>query len=96
MPPFIKEEHNGKETFTGARSAVRRGIGLAAQDLKVVVPQLSPTATDTYSKIIKAIADVSGKKVAIQVMPFARAVYVMETKDADIESALVQNPDPKK
>jgi len=72
------------------------GIGLAAQDLKAVVPQVSPLAIETYSKILQAIADTSGKKIAIQVLPFARAVYMMETKEADIESSIVQIPDQKK
>jgi polar amino acid transport system substrate-binding protein len=70
--------------------------GLSAQDLKGVVPQLSPAATDAYSKIIQAIADVGGKKITVQVLPFARAIYMIETKDADVESSVVQIPDQKK
>jgi polar amino acid transport system substrate-binding protein len=70
--------------------------GIVAQDLKVVVPQLSPIATDTYSKLIQAILDTSGKKVSVQVVPFARAIYLLEAKDMDIESLQIQNPDKSK
>jgi polar amino acid transport system substrate-binding protein len=70
--------------------------GLAAQDLKGVVPQLSPMATDTYTRILQAAADIGGRKIDIQVVPFARAVYLVETKAADIESSLIQNPDKSK
>jgi polar amino acid transport system substrate-binding protein len=71
-------------------------IGLGAQELKAVVPQVSPAAIDTYSKVIQAIATASGKTVSVQVLPFARAVYVMETKQADLESAITQIPDKSK
>ncbi len=70
--------------------------GLFAQDLKVVVPQVSPAAIDTYTKAIEAIAATAGKTVAVQVLPFARVVYLMETKQADIEVTIVQLPDQKK
>ncbi len=79
-----------------AAAALVVGSGLFAQDLKAVVPQVSPAATEAYSKIIQAIADVEGRKISLQVLPFARAVYVIETKDADIESTLIQNPDKTK
>lgn len=70
--------------------------GVFAQSLSVVVPQLSPIATDTFTKIIKTMAEVEGKTVSVQVLPFARAVYMMETKQADIESTEIQNPDKAK
>jgi len=70
--------------------------GLAAQELKVVVPQVSPTAIDVYTKSIQTIADLAGKKISVQVVPFARAVYAMEAKQADIEAAITQIPDQKK
>lgn len=70
--------------------------GVSAQTLNVVVPQLSPTATDAYTRIIEAIADVEGRTANVQILPFARAIYMMETRQADIESAFVQNPDQKK
>jgi polar amino acid transport system substrate-binding protein len=70
--------------------------GLAAQDYKVVVPQLSPMATDTYSKLIQAILDAGSKKATMQIVPFARAIYLIETNAADIESSLIQNPNKSK
>jgi polar amino acid transport system substrate-binding protein len=71
-------------------------IGLGAQELKAVVPQVSPAAIDAYSKAIQAIAAATGKTVSVQVLPFARAVYVIENKQADLESSIVQIPDKSK
>jgi polar amino acid transport system substrate-binding protein len=70
--------------------------GLSAQALTVVIPQVSPAAIDTYTKIITAIAEVEGKTANVQVLPFARAIYMMETKQADIEAVNVQIPDQSK
>lgn len=70
--------------------------GAAAQEYKVVVPQVSPAAIEVYTKSMEAIADAEGKKVAIQVLPFARAVYMIEAKQADIQSTIVQIPDKAK
>lgn len=75
---------------------VSMAVGLAAQEYKVVVPQVSQTAVDVYTKSIQAIAESQGKKVSVQVLPFARAVYLMETKQADIQSAITQIPDKSK
>jgi polar amino acid transport system substrate-binding protein len=71
-------------------------VGLSAQELKVDVPQLSPAAIETYTKAIQAIADLTGKKITVQVVPFARAVYDIESKQADIVAIDVQIPDQKK
>ena len=71
-------------------------MGVSAQSLNVVVPQLSPAATDSYKKTIEAIVDAGGRTAAVQILPFARAVYMMETKQADILSTFVQIPDQKK
>jgi polar amino acid transport system substrate-binding protein len=70
--------------------------GLAAQEYKVVVPQVSPAAIEVYTKSIEAIAAAEGKKVSVQVLPFARAVYMIEAKQADIQSTIVQIPDQSK
>ncbi len=70
--------------------------GLAAQDYKVVVPQVSPTAVDVYTRVITAIAESEGKTVSVQVLPFARCIYMMEMKQADIMSAITQIPDTTK
>ncbi len=86
----------GKRLVFALAALLALASSLAAQDLKVVVPQLSPAATEAYTKAIQAIADAGGKKITVQVVPFARAVYTMETKDADIESTIVQIPDQKK
>jgi hypothetical protein len=70
-------------------------VGIA-QEVKVVVPQLSPLATDTYMKIVQAVLEAGGRPASIQTVPFARAIYLMETKAADVECALIQNPDKSK
>lgn len=70
--------------------------GVHAQSLSVVVPQLAPLSTETYKNMVMAIAEAGGKTVEVQVVPFARAVYAMETGQADIESAIIQLPDQKK
>jgi len=75
---------------------IMAAFGLAAQEFKVVVPQVSQAAIDTYKNAIEAIAKVEGKTVSIQVVPFARAVNLIETKQADIEATIVQIPDQKK
>lgn len=70
--------------------------GLAAQEYKVVVPQVSQMAIDVYTKTITAIAESEGKTVSVQVLPFARCIYTMEMKQADIQSAITQIPDTTK
>lgn len=67
-----------------------------SQDYKVVIPQLSPTATEVYTKAIEAIIESQGRKMTFQVVPFARAVNLIETKQADIQSASIQVPDKTK
>lgn len=71
-------------------------LGLAAQPIKAVVPQLSPAATDVYQKLAQAVVEASGRTVTLEVLPFARTVYMMETKQADLLSSIVQIPDTKK
>lgn len=70
--------------------------GVSAQGLNVVVPQLSPAATDAYKRIIEAIAEAGGTTATVRIVPFPRAVYMMETRQADIESSFVQVPDQSK
>jgi hypothetical protein len=78
-----------------AALGIAASVGIA-QEVKVVVPQLSPLATETYTKVIQAVLDAGGRQASIQTVPFARAIYLMETKAADVECSLVQNPDKAK
>ena len=71
-------------------------VGLSSQSLNVVVPQVSPQAIAAYKSITQAIVEAGGKTATIQVLPFARAVYLMDTKQADFMSTEIQLPDPKK
>jgi polar amino acid transport system substrate-binding protein len=71
-------------------------VGLYSQNLNVVVPQVSPQAIEVYKSITQAIVDTAGKTATMQVVPFARAIYMMENKQADIECSNVQIPDQKK
>jgi polar amino acid transport system substrate-binding protein len=77
-------------------SLIATAIGASAQSWSVVVPQVSPQAIDTYTKTIQAIAGAEGKTATVQVMPFARTVYMVETKQADILCTIVQIPDQTK
>lgn len=67
-----------------------------AEEYKVVVPQLSPVTIKVYSDIAQAVIEATGNTATIQVLPFARCIYMMETKAADIESMIVKIPDPAK
>jgi polar amino acid transport system substrate-binding protein len=69
---------------------------LAAKDFKVVVPQLSPLSTATYQKLIEAVVSATGNAAVVQVVPFARSLYSMETNQADIMSSIVAIPDKAK
>lgn len=85
-----------KRIIMVSAALVTLSLGAFAQEYKVVVPQVSQTAIDVYTKSIQAIAESQGKKVTVQVVPFARAVNLMETKQADIQSAITQIPDKAK
>jgi len=71
-------------------------LSLSAKDINVVIPQLSPQATETYKQLIVAIIEATGNAAKVQVLPFARCIYLMETGQADVESTIVQLPDQKK
>ncbi len=64
-----------------------------AKEFKAAVKQL-PT-TDTYIAILKAIVEATGNTVDVQVVPPARADYLIENKQVDIQypmAALSDNP----
>jgi polar amino acid transport system substrate-binding protein len=71
-------------------------FALAAQNVKVAVPQLSPVSTEAYKSLALAILEASGATADIQVMPFARCVYSIENKDVDLVSTIIGLPDKKK
>ncbi len=85
-----------KRIMAFALSFLTMTAGLSAQDYKVVVPQIAPSAIEVYTKSIEAIAESQGKTVSIQVVPFARAVYMIETKQVDIQAVITQIPDKTK
>lgn len=60
-----------------------------AQEYKVVVPQLSPATIQVYTDIAKAVIEAGGNTAVVQTLPFARCIYLMETKAADIEALIV-------
>jgi len=70
--------------------------GLFAKEIKVVVPQLSPQATEVYSKLAVAVIEATGNTASIQVVPFARAIHLMEEGQADVASSIVEIPDQTK
>lgn len=65
-----------------------------AEEYKVVVPQLSPATIKVYTDVAKAVIEATGNTATVQVLPFARCIYMMETKAADIESMIIPIPDP--
>jgi len=67
-----------------------------AETYKVVVPQLSPATTQVYSDIAQAVIEATGNSAAIEKLPFARCIYMMETNAADIESLIVPIVDKAK
>lgn len=71
-------------------------VGVFAQEYKAVVPQVAPAAIDAFSKSIQAIVESEGKKAVPQTVPFARAVYMLEAKQADMLVVIVQIPDQTK
>lgn len=76
--------------------AITMSSVLAAQEYKVVIPQLSPATIETYTGLTKAILDAAGVKYTIEVLPFARAVFMIEAKQADLLVCEIENPDTAK
>jgi polar amino acid transport system substrate-binding protein len=66
---------------------------ISSAEFKAVVPQI-PTA-EYYVKLFKAMSESSGNNFSIEILPFARSIYLVETKQADI-GIQVENPIPKK
>jgi|GEM_PF-1183896 len=67
-----------------------------AEEYKVVVPQLSPATIKVYTDVAKAVIEAGGNTAVIQTLPFARCIYMMETKAADVESMIVPITDKVK
>jgi polar amino acid transport system substrate-binding protein len=59
------------------------GMSINAKEYTVALKQL-PT-TDTYANILKSIAEVTGNTFNIQVVPPARAEYLIENNQVDIQ-----------
>jgi len=94
--------HNAQEVHMKIRSmllmviAISLASALGAQEYKVVIPQVSPAAIETYTNLTKAMLDAAGVKYTIEVVPFARAVFMIEDKQADMLISEVENPDQAK
>ncbi len=67
---------------------------LSAKEYKVAVKELP--ATEQYIAMIKAIIEASGNTATFQVLPPARADYVISNKDVDIQFPIVIIPDKSK
>jgi polar amino acid transport system substrate-binding protein len=68
------------------------GSVLSAREFKVAITQ-TPTS-DVFTTFIKAIAEASGNTVAVQVVPRARAVYLIESELVDIQLPSIRSTDP--
>jgi ABC-type amino acid transport substrate-binding protein len=67
---------------------------LSAKEYKAAVKQL-PT-TDFFTKLLKAVVEATGNTVNIQVVPPARADYLVSTNDVDLQLPMIAIPDVKK
>jgi polar amino acid transport system substrate-binding protein len=67
-----------------------------ADSYKVVVPQLSPASTAAYSGLVTELLKAEGVTVKPEVMPFARCIYLLENKQADILYTIIAIPDKTK
>lgn len=72
------------------------GTASSAETFKVAVPQLAPASTEAYKALITAIIEATGNSAEVQVLPFARCLYLVESKEVDIVSAIIALPDQKK
>jgi polar amino acid transport system substrate-binding protein len=74
--------------------SVFSGITLSAKEYKAAVKQL-PT-TDYFVKLLKSVVEATGNTVAVQVVPPARADYLIANNEVDIQLPIVVPPDPAK
>jgi hypothetical protein len=66
-----------------------------AKDYKVAVKQL-PMVSDYFVSVIKAIIEASGNVAVIQVVPPARADYLISAKEVDVQFPIIVITDPKR
>ncbi|QTA92862.1 substrate-binding periplasmic protein [Desulfonema magnum] len=72
------------------------GVTASAKDLKASIAQM-PIHAESKDKgvlvdLVKAIAEVSGHKTDIRVVPFKRSVYYVTSGKADFHLPLIKNP----
>jgi polar amino acid transport system substrate-binding protein len=75
--------------------AIFINFNLFSTEYKAAIPQLSPQATATYSNLVKAIFEATGNTIAIQVVPFARSINLVEEKQVDMQFPQIVIPDAK-
>ncbi len=63
---------------------------------RAVVAQLSPAASAAYSNVVTQLFKEEGAAVTPQIVPFARCVYLVGNKQADLLYPLIANPDKAK
>jgi polar amino acid transport system substrate-binding protein len=67
-----------------------------AVSYKAVVPQLSPASTAAYAGLVTEALKAEGVAEKPEIMPFARCVYLLENKQADILYPIIAIPDKTK
>jgi ABC-type amino acid transport substrate-binding protein len=72
------------------------GLTLYANDYKGVVGQLSPLTMETFKNLATSVVEATGNKIAIEIVPPARGIYLIENKQADFYTAIIAITDPKK
>ena len=73
--------------------AILAGFSLLAKDYKVAIGQTPMSVT--LVKLFEAIAEVSNNKFDTQLVPMARAVYMIEEKQVDMFFPSTMNPNLK-
>jgi polar amino acid transport system substrate-binding protein len=68
---------------------------LFAKDYKAAVKQL-PGVSDFFVSSLKAVVEATGNTVTVQIVPPARADYLVSTNEVDIQCPIIVMPDPTK
>jgi len=76
--------------------AIAVSASLGAEELHAVVGQVSPQGIDAFTKLFTAIAEATGNTVKIEVVPTARALYLVANGQADFCGPVTASKDPKK
>ena len=72
------------------------GFFAYGKEYKVVMPELPEQVIKPYKDLINAFSEVSDNTFTVEVVPFARCIYMIESKQADYMIPILEIPDVKK